>query len=189
MLFRSTPTLYLNATLYRPYGQDPPARQRYYEAFEHLMKEYNGRPHWAKNFQSVDHAYLSSVYNTDLDDYLRVRNEVDPEGMFLGAWHRRTILPPKAEMPVFPLEEKEIVRRERRTGGADWVGEQARWWDGGSDVFAKSTGARSESEESFDLMAEAEASMLLEGLRDEPSPELEKRIIEGSEGTVAFEKM
>lgn len=188
------PSLYLNATLYRPYGQDPPARQRYYEAFEHLMKEYNGRPHWAKNFESVDHAYLSSAYGSDLDDYLRVRNEVDPEGMFLGAWHRRIILPPKSQLPVFPLEEKEIVRRERKSGGADWVGEQARWWDGGDDVFAKAEGApRSESEESFDLMAnaEAEASILLESLKDESSSseDVEKRVYEGSRGLSNFEKM
>ncbi|KAF2274768.1 uncharacterized protein EI97DRAFT_502584 [Westerdykella ornata] len=187
-----SPSLYLNATLYRPYGQDPPARQRYYEAFEHLMKEYNGRPHWAKNFQSVDHAYLSSVYGSDLDDYLRVRNEVDPEGMFLGAWHRRTILPPRAEMPVFPLEEKEIVRRERSSGGTDWVGEQARWWDGGADVFMKTNTARSESEESFDLMAgaEAEASVLLGSLRDDTdSEDVERRLHETSAGRSNFEKM
>jgi D-arabinono-1,4-lactone oxidase len=188
------PSLYLNATLYRPYGQEPPCRQRYYEAFEHLMKEYHGRPHWAKNFQSVDHKYLSSVYSADLDDYLRVRNEVDPEGMFIGAWHRRTILPSRTELPVFPLEEKEIVRRERRSGGCDWVGEQARWWDGGLDVFGKKEhgGNGSESEESFDLMAgaEAEASVLLESLRDElPSPSIERRIREGSDGTTVFDKM
>jgi D-arabinono-1,4-lactone oxidase len=188
------PSLYLNATLYRPYAQDPPCRQRYYEAFEHLMKEYNGRPHWAKNFQSVDHAYLSSAYGSDLDDYLRVRNEVDPEGMFLGAWHRRTILPPRTELPVFPLEEKEVLRRERKTGGTDWVGEQARWWDGGADVFAKTAStARSESEESFDLMAgaEAEASILLQSLHDDlpPSPGFERRIREGGEGHSNFEKM
>ncbi|KAF2649807.1 D-arabinono-1,4-lactone oxidase [Lophiostoma macrostomum CBS 122681] len=192
------PTLYLNATLYRPYGQDPPARERYYEAFEHLMKEYQGRPHWAKNFQSVDHAYLSSVYGPDLDDYLRVRNEVDPDGMFVGSWHRQTILPPRTELPVFPLEEKEIVRRERKTGGTDWLGEQARWWDGGIDVFSKEkgNGNGSESEESFDLMAgaEAEQSILLQSLHDDlPTPEVEKRVREGTEegvtGHGVFSKM
>lgn len=168
--FADTPSLYLNATLYRPYNQDPPCRERYYQAFEHLMKEYNGRPHWAKNFQSVDHAYLFRAYRDDLSEFLRVRNEVDPDGMFLGAWHRRCILPPKADMPAFPLEEKEVVRRQRRTGGVDWIGEQARWWDGGIDVFEKNG---SESGESFDLMAgaEAEASILLESLRDDDAHE------------------
>ncbi|KAI9869627.1 MAG: D-arabinono-1,4-lactone oxidase, partial [Pleopsidium flavum] len=47
------PTLYLNATLYRPYNRDPPCRERYYEAFEWLMGDLGGRPHWAKNFQNV----------------------------------------------------------------------------------------------------------------------------------------
>jgi len=217
--FADTPSLYLNATLYRPYNQDPPCHERYYQAFEHLMKEYNGRPHWAKNFRAVDNAYLSSIYGEDLDEYIRVRNEVDPEGMFLGAWHRRTLLPSKTEMPLFPLEEKEVVRRDRRTGGVDWIGEQARWWDGGVDVFEK---AGSESGESFDLMAtsEAESSVLLESLRDEMNEseirseaesslllegmsetvireqnlydervEVEHRIKEGSDGTSVFEKM
>lgn len=186
------PSLYLNATLYRPYNQDPPCRERYYEAFEHLMKEYNGRPHWAKNFRSVDNSYLSKAYGSNLDEFLRVRNEVDPEGMFLGAWHRRTILPPKTELSTFPLEEKEVILRERKTGGVDWIGEQARWYDGGVDVFEKG----SESGESFDLMAgaEAEASILLESLRDDDgSEEVEKRRRENTEefltGTNVFNKM
>jgi D-arabinono-1,4-lactone oxidase len=193
-----TPSLYLNATLYRPYGQEPPCHERYYEAFEYLMKEYNGRPHWAKNFKDVDYAYLSSVYGSDLDDFLSVRDEVDPEGMFTGAWHRRTILPPKSEFPLLPLEEKEVVRRVRKTGGADWVGEQARWFDGGVDVFTKKE--ESDSEESYDLMAGAEASLLLESVKDETEtesdeeeepkrrtvsethPELEQRVREGPDG-------
>ncbi|KAF2442888.1 L-gulonolactone/D-arabinono-1,4-lactone oxidase [Karstenula rhodostoma CBS 690.94] len=188
------PSLYLNATLYRPYNQDPPCRERYYQAFEHLMKEYDGRPHWAKNFESVDHSYLSKAYGDDLDEYLRVRNEVDPDGMFLGPWHRRTILPPTTELAAFPLEEKEVVRRQRHTGGVDWVGEQARWYDGGVDVFEKNG---SESGESFDLMAgaEAEASVLLESLRDDDEDlEVEKRRREDTEeffisGTNVFNKM
>ena len=99
-----------------------------------------------------------------MSEFLRVRNEVDPEGMFLGAWHRRILLPSKDELPAFSLEEKEVLRRERRTGGVDWIGEQARWYDGGIDVFEKND---SESGESFDLMAEAEAeaSVLLESVR------------------------
>jgi D-arabinono-1,4-lactone oxidase len=192
--FADSPSLYLNATLYRPYNQDPPCRERYYQAFEHLMKDYNGRPHWAKNFQTVDHAYLSKAYGDDLSDFLRVRNEVDPDGMFLGAWHRRTILPSKADMPAFPLEEKQVVTRQRRTGGVDWIGEQARWFDGGVDIFEKNG---SDSGESFDLMAgaEAESSMLLESLRDDDTEdeEVEQRVRETTEefvtGTAVFDKM
>lgn len=154
------------------------------------MKELNGRPHWAKNFQSVDYEYLTSVYGEDLDDFLDVRSEVDPQGMFIGAWHRRTILPPRNEQPTLMLEEKEVVRREHKNGGEDWIGEQARWWDGGVDVFEKKNG--SESGESFDLMAEAEAeaSILLENHWDTESVELERRVKEGSGGNPgAFDKM
>lgn len=190
--FKDTPSLYLNATLYRPYGQDPVCRQRYYEAFEHLMKSYNGRPHWAKNFEHADHTYLSSVYGADLASYNRVRNDVDPEGMFLGAWHRRTILPSRAEYPVLPLEEKEVVRRDRRGGGVDWIGEQARWWDGGGDIFETKGGetasdatnvnvrpstsdslSESESGESFDVV-DSTKSVLLEGF------EYKKRDVHGN---------
>jgi len=88
----SEPTLYLNATLYRPYGLDPPCRQRYYQAFEYLMKELGGRPHWAKNFATVSHEDLRRMYGANMDRYLEIRENVDPEGMFVGAWHRRLVL-------------------------------------------------------------------------------------------------
>ena len=193
---RDGPTLYLNATLYRPYGQDPPCLRRYYQAFEWLMREMGGRPHWAKNFtEGVTHGVLSALYGEDMAAYLRVRAEVDPEGMFVGDWHRRTVLPPRAELPVLALEEKEVVRRPKRGGGVEWVGEQARWWDGGAGMGS----GRSESEESFDLMvgAEAEASVLLESLREDMEEDevdaLQGRrhgsATEGFAGTRAFDKM
>jgi D-arabinono-1,4-lactone oxidase len=205
--YADTPSLYLNATLYRPYGQAPPCHERYYEAFEHLMKEYGGRPHWAKNFKDVDHAYLSSVYGEDLDDFLSVRDEVDPEGMFVGAWHRRTILPSRSEYPLLPLEEKEVLRRQRKTGGEDWVGEQARWFDGGVDVFTEKEDSESDSGESYDLMANADASLVLESVKDDTEtesdedeeprgrtghdthPELEPRVREGPDGEHSDEKV
>ncbi|TKA62108.1 hypothetical protein B0A49_12760 [Cryomyces minteri] len=116
------PTLYLNATLYRPYNRDPPCRDRYYEAFEWLMKQLGGRPHWAKNFEFVSPAELKDMYGADLQSYLRVRADVDPEGMFVGEWHRRTIL--GADVPALPLEEREVRRRMMAEGGQMWDGEQ-----------------------------------------------------------------
>ncbi|OHE99828.1 D-arabinono-1,4-lactone oxidase [Colletotrichum orchidophilum] len=41
--------LYLNTALDRPYHADPPYRERYYEAFEWLIKYLGAKPHWAKN--------------------------------------------------------------------------------------------------------------------------------------------
>ncbi|KAB8556640.1 hypothetical protein FH972_025676 [Carpinus fangiana] len=119
------PTLYLNATLYRPFGQDPPCVARYYEAFEWLMKDLGGRPHWAKNFSSgVKKSELHSMYGTNLQSWLAVRKEVDPEGMFVGAWHRRNIVPD--EETTMWLEEKESERQpHKKEGGWTWVGAQA----------------------------------------------------------------
>jgi D-arabinono-1,4-lactone oxidase len=88
-------SLLLNATLYRPYLQDPPCRERYYQAFEWLMRDLGGRPHWAKNFL-VGKGEIEGMYGTGLGQVLgtwrAVRNRVDPDGMFVGPWHRRLVM-------------------------------------------------------------------------------------------------
>ena len=112
------PTLYLNATLYRPYHNDPPCRARYYEAFEYLMRELGGKPHWAKNFET-DRVALTSLYGGSLADFRKVRDEADPEGMFLGSWHRNKILDDGQSLD---LEEVEIDRRPANEGGLITVG-------------------------------------------------------------------
>jgi D-arabinono-1,4-lactone oxidase len=163
------PTLYLNATLYRPYGQDPPCHERYYEAFECLMKEYNGRPHWAKNFHNVSRSDIEEMYGDDLQSWRRVRKEVDPDGIFVGDWLRRTVLEGGEHGTC---EERQLWRRTRRTGGVDWIGQQV-----ADSVMALDIGlnekrphsAGSGSEESFAHLAgaEAEASVLLEDYEDD----------------------
>lgn len=115
---RDGPTLYLNATLYRPYLFDPPCRERYYEAFEWLMKDLGGKPHWAKNFDA-SRVEIEEFYQPDdnkgegLQKWRSVRNEVDPRGMFVGPWHRRTVL---AGAPL-ELEEVELARTRTHRGG------------------------------------------------------------------------
>ncbi|KAJ2989013.1 hypothetical protein NUW58_g3680 [Xylaria curta] len=85
------PTLYLNATLYRPYYHDPPSRDRYYEAFEWLMRELGGRPHWAKNFQTTGED-IEKMYGSKIQQWRKVRESVDPDGVFIGPWHRCNVL-------------------------------------------------------------------------------------------------
>lgn len=85
------PTLYLNATLYRPYFRDPPSHFRYYEAFEWLMRELGGRPHWAKNFHATG-VDIEKMYGRKLRKWRKVRDSVDPDGVFVGPWHRRNVL-------------------------------------------------------------------------------------------------
>ena len=145
------PTLYLNATLYRPYGCDPPCRERYYEAFEYLMKELGGRPHWAKNFHTVTKEEFHKMYS-EMGNWIRVRNEVDPDGMFIGDWHRRNILPEKEGS--MSLEERKESIAPADAGGQNWSGH----------IVSKSLSPQT-SEESFEIMhgAEAEKSVLFRG--------------------------
>ncbi|KAK2608437.1 D-arabinono-1,4-lactone oxidase [Conoideocrella luteorostrata] len=114
------PTLYLNATLYRPYWSDPPCRERYYEAFEWLMKDLGGRPHWAKNFET-HRPDIEAMYGDNLDDFRRIRDMVDPEGMFVGPWHRDRIM---ADLngSKLELEEVEVSRKKATSGGLITLG-------------------------------------------------------------------
>ena len=174
------PTLYLNATLYRAYTRDPPCHARYYEAFEWLMKDLGGRPHWAKNFAHVTQPEISSMYGDALSQWLKVRQDVDPDGMFAGHWHRRMVLPETTELPLLPLEEQEVATRNATQGGLIWYGDKGErgidaplhvdtkasdgrsWWFGGSGSGELEKPLRSSSsEESFDVLHGAEASVLL----------------------------
>ncbi|KAI1417435.1 L-gulonolactone/D-arabinono-1,4-lactone oxidase [Hypoxylon sp. FL1857] len=112
------PTLYLNATLYRPYHSDPPCRERYYEAFEWLMRDLGGRPHWAKNFET-DGAEIEEMYGSNLRQWRKIRDSVDPDGLFVGSWHRRFVL---EKSPLLPLEEAEIGRERNPAGGVLYEG-------------------------------------------------------------------
>ncbi|KFG86439.1 putative sugar 1,4-lactone oxidase [Metarhizium anisopliae] len=109
------PTLYLNATLYRPYWRDPPCRDRYYQAFEWLMRDMGGRPHWAKNFETY-RPDIETMYGESLAAFRRIRDGVDPEGMFVGPWHRERIMAPLPGSKL-PLEEVEVSRRKAAGGG------------------------------------------------------------------------
>jgi D-arabinono-1,4-lactone oxidase len=176
------PTLYLNATLYRPYGRDPPCHDTYYEAFEYLMREMGAKPHWAKNFSAhTTSQYLEQTYGGDMSDFMKVRDESDPEGMFLGEWHQRN-LPLhgiSGEKAGFSLREEEVKRTRKGLGwgfgdGVLWQGRQATSVDGEhnpEDFFQQagegakdgedtpSPPATTTSEESFDYMAKGEASV------------------------------
>ncbi|KAK3363366.1 putative D-arabinono-1,4-lactone oxidase [Lasiosphaeria hispida] len=87
------PSLYLNALMYRPYHKDPPhgATERYNQGFEWLMRDLGGKPHWAKTF-SVTQPEFAAWYGDDFAQWRKVRDAADPEGMFVGPWHRRYLL-------------------------------------------------------------------------------------------------
>jgi D-arabinono-1,4-lactone oxidase len=85
------------------------------------MKELGGRPHWAKNF-GVDRPDIEAMYGKDLDEFRRVRDAVDPDGMFVGPWHREKIM---AAGPPLPLEEVETSRTPAADGGVVTAGKMS----------------------------------------------------------------
>ncbi|KAL2023595.1 hypothetical protein VTK56DRAFT_2203 [Thermocarpiscus australiensis] len=122
------PALYLNATMYRPYHRDPTgeATERYYQAFEWLMRDLGGRPHWAKTF-TVTPDEFAGWYGDNWARFLKVRDEADPDGMFVGPWHRRYLLgesPTSGEVQRLPLEEVGFVRERASGGGFRVLGRQ-----------------------------------------------------------------
>ncbi|KAF7952561.1 uncharacterized protein EAE97_002058 [Botrytis byssoidea] len=139
-------TLYLNATLYRPYDMDPPCHARYYQGFEFLMRELGGRPHWAKNFETTGED-IEEMYGENLENWRKIRNNADPEGMFVGEWHRRFIL---GNGPRLALEEVEIGRKRFRKGGVLVEGVVGGFRD------EEDEGEGSESGESFDMLRASE---------------------------------
>ncbi|KAJ9155557.1 D-arabinono--lactone oxidase [Pleurostoma richardsiae] len=117
----AAPTLYLNAIMYRPYHKDPPATERYYQGFEWLMRDLGGRPHWAKNFDCTGKE-IEAMYGEDLAAWRRVRDGADPEGMFVGSWHRKYVL---GDGEVLPLEEREAERVAQDRRGFLYRGAQS----------------------------------------------------------------
>ncbi|EFQ32681.1 sugar 1,4-lactone oxidase [Colletotrichum graminicola M1.001] len=80
-----------------------------------LMRDLGGRPHWAKNFGSGAEEVAASYDGADVRAWRAVRDGADPEGMFVGPWHREKVL---GAGPRLALEEVEVARvPERFRGG------------------------------------------------------------------------
>jgi D-arabinono-1,4-lactone oxidase len=140
------PTLYLNATLYRPRGLDPPCREAYYAHFEKLMAELGGRPHWAKNFEEPGPAFFATAYGGDMERWRAARREADPEGVFVGPWLRERV-----------LGEEEGRMACEETFGGRMVAEGGGWMVVGDVGGMGKAGSVGSSVESFDVFARAEA--------------------------------
>jgi D-arabinono-1,4-lactone oxidase len=109
---------------------------------------------------------------------MKVRNENDPEGMFLGAWHYRVL--PIAGSGEMPLGEREKGRRRMGKCFGDsieWTGHEGKavmegenghgrlvqalkeGKDGGLETDSPSPPATATSDDSFDYLAKGEASV------------------------------
>lgn len=90
-------TLYINATMYRPFGWNSPI-DKWFRFFEDTVYAVGGKPHWAKNFlgnKVVTHQtkdgemrglapQVEDWFGKDLLEWKRVREEYDPDGVFLA---------------------------------------------------------------------------------------------------------
>ncbi|MGH3472661.1 MAG: D-arabinono-1,4-lactone oxidase [Nocardioidaceae bacterium] len=64
---------------------------RYFEAFERIVAEVSGRPHWGK-LHGLDAGRLREVYPR-FDAFQRLRDRVDPDRVFANAYTRRVLGP------------------------------------------------------------------------------------------------
>lgn len=90
-------TLYINATMYRPFGFNSPI-DKWFRFFEDTVYAVGGKPHWAKNFlgnrvvttKTTDGEMrglapqVQEWFGKNLDEWKRVREEYDPDGVFLS---------------------------------------------------------------------------------------------------------
>ncbi|XP_043919322.1 L-gulonolactone oxidase-like [Protopterus annectens] len=74
---------YMNIIMYRPYGKDVP-RERYWLAYEDIMRKYEGRPHWAKAHACTNRDF-QKMYPS-FQKFCSIREELDPTGMFLNTY-------------------------------------------------------------------------------------------------------
>lgn len=56
------------------------------------MKELGGKPHWAKNFMTATKQEFGVMY-PKLGDWAKLREELDPDGVFASDWLKKNLLP------------------------------------------------------------------------------------------------
>lgn len=72
----------------RPYGLPVPYR-RFHEKFATLLASHGGRPHWAKQ-HCLKPKDVEALY-PKFDDFRRVLQRIDPDGIMLSEYVRRHI--------------------------------------------------------------------------------------------------
>jgi D-arabinono-1,4-lactone oxidase len=86
----ATPVIWIGVIMYRPYFT-PTQYRRYFSAYEHLMQSLGGKPHWAKQ-HAVPAAEARRVFGEGLQEWLHVREQVDPFGVFVNGFVKRHLL-------------------------------------------------------------------------------------------------
>jgi len=112
----ATPVIWIGVIMYRPY-YSPTQYRRYFAAYEHLMRSLNGKPHWAKQ-HGVRADEARWVFGEGLTEWLHVREQVDPLGVFVNGFVRRHLLGTSPGMEstgvgVFEGESGRLYKRFR----------------------------------------------------------------------------
>ncbi|KAJ7197100.1 L-gulonolactone D-arabinono-1,4-lactone oxidase [Mycena haematopus] len=82
-------TCWIGIAQYKPYALNVPYRLLF-ARFEAIVAQHGGRPHWAKAHHFAP-ATLRTLYPR-FDDFVRVIQDVDPEGVFRNEYVRRHVL-------------------------------------------------------------------------------------------------
>ncbi|MEN3040707.1 MAG: D-arabinono-1,4-lactone oxidase [Bacteroidia bacterium] len=72
--------------------------EAYFQGIEAIFQAYEGRPHWGK-MHTASADYLRRVY-PGLEEFLKVRDKLDPEGVFLTSYFKKLLWDEKAPTPV-----------------------------------------------------------------------------------------
>jgi len=81
-------TTWIGIIQYKPYGYNVPYRKLFAQ-FEDILIRHGGRPHWAKAHHLRPET-LREMY-TRFDDFVRVLEEGDPEGMLRNEYVQRHV--------------------------------------------------------------------------------------------------
>lgn len=79
---------YINVIMYRPYGKKV-AYERYWAAYEGIMRSLGGRPHWAKAYDATGREFREMY--PSFSKWCAIRQKLDPTGMFLNPYMERVL--------------------------------------------------------------------------------------------------
>ncbi|KAJ2253673.1 D-arabinono-1,4-lactone oxidase [Coemansia sp. RSA 455] len=96
---------YIGVIMYRPYNRPIPYK-KYWRVYEDIVRTQGGRPHWAKAHKMYYYD-LKKAY-PKFDDFIKLRGECDPNGIFVNDYIRRHILPPNE--PILTATAPRVLR-------------------------------------------------------------------------------
>ncbi len=80
---------YIGIIMYRPYGKTVPNVEKYFKESADCMLKFNGKPHWAKELITKQPVDWRAMYPTSWERFCRVKQQVDPQGLFDNEWSKQ----------------------------------------------------------------------------------------------------